>query len=90
MLKILINIKTYANYSTYTVNRGFLMIPEEFRPFWINQRQFQIQNNKMKDFITFLLLEGAEIYYRYNRNADWTPLKDPREYKNNSSDQDRK
>lgn len=81
MAKVVINIKTYTDYSTYTFSTGFVMIPEEFHPFWINRRQFQVQNDKMKDFITFLLLEGAEIYYRYSRNDDWTPLKAQRIYK---------
>lgn len=71
-LRIFINVKPNTNYSTYTVNRGFIKIPSKFDPFWLNKRQCMIENAVAKDFIEFLKENNAEIFYRYSRKDDWT------------------
>lgn len=71
-LRILINVKPYTNYSTYTVNKGFIKIPNRFAPYWLNKRQCMIENDVAKDFIEFLKENDAEILYRYSRKDDWT------------------
>lgn len=69
--RILINVKTDTNYSTFTINKGFIKIPNKFDPYWLNKRQCIIQNNVAKDFIEFLKENDAEIFYRYSREDDW-------------------
>lgn len=71
-LRILINVKPYTNYSTYTVNSGFIKIPNKFAPYWLNKRQCIIENDVAKYFIEFLKENDAEIFYRYSREDDWT------------------
>lgn len=82
-LRILINVKPYTNYSTYSVNKGFIKIPNKFAPYWLNKRQCIIQNNVAKDFIDFLKENKAEIYYRYSRKDDWTKY----EYEGGTNDE---
>ena len=75
MTKVLINVKKYAEYSTYTVNKGFIKIPSEFKPLWWNSsRQFTILNSQAKKFIEYLKENNVEIYYRYARCEDWEKL----------------
>lgn len=71
-LRVLINVKLYTNYSTFTISKGFIKIPNKFDPYWLNKRQCIIQNDVAKDFIEFLKENDAEIFYRYSREDDWT------------------
>lgn len=71
-MNVYINIKAYIDYSTYIFQEGFIKIPDKFNPYWLNKRQFMIQNDVAKDFIEFLKENDAEIFYRYSREDDWT------------------
>lgn len=84
MLKIYINLKKYAEYSTFTINKGFIKIPSKFQSIcWINRRQFQIADKEAREFIEYLKENNAEIFYRYSREDDWTKY----EYKGGTNDE---